>query len=341
MRAMKTLSIARPRPSIGIWIPAWSNAPAKFAPVNRRPRSVSKMSGLPCFANASYRAATQNEASIALDSRRDSTARLPPRRLRHRPTPAEPLAGSARSTIAAREGNRGRPEGKGCRRTPRNWAVRSSGRAGDRDKFCVPRIAMARVSPCSASGRAPRCPCFACAVARACGRSHGPPRAVAASAAANHGRDGPRAIRRSAPVDPRHEHEIGAAHRPRRLGDARARQRKQRAPAPDRHVLARAIEHLPAIRHARLPDLRAKRSPSWRACRTIRREPPDLGVPLLDLAFARRLGAAPHAGVERARRVLEKPLLPRACLVGAEVAKRSVERSVMDGCRRADFTARC
>jgi hypothetical protein len=41
-----------------------------------------------------------------------------------------------------------------------------------------------------------------------------------------------------------------------------------------------------------------------------------LGVQLLDLAFARRLGVEPHASVERPRRVLEKLLLPGANLVG-------------------------
>jgi hypothetical protein len=50
--------------------------PVKAALVNWLPWSVLKMSGLPKRATASSSAETQNEPSMVLDSRQESTARL-------------------------------------------------------------------------------------------------------------------------------------------------------------------------------------------------------------------------------------------------------------------------
>ena len=50
--------------------------PVNAAPVNWMPWSVLKISGRSCRASASSEASTQNEASMVLDSRHDSVARL-------------------------------------------------------------------------------------------------------------------------------------------------------------------------------------------------------------------------------------------------------------------------
>jgi hypothetical protein len=93
---------------------------------------------------------------------------------------------------------------------------------------------------------------------------------------------------------------------------------KQRALAPNRQGFVRAIEHLSTIRRAHLPDLRAKKIP-------LHRELPDLGVQLLDLALARRLGVEPHARVESSRCVPQKLLLPGVNLVRVDlVAQRQI-----------------
>jgi hypothetical protein len=59
-----------------IWTPASWRTAVKAVPVNWLPWSVLQMSGLPCRANASSRAATQKSAVIVIETRQARTRRL-------------------------------------------------------------------------------------------------------------------------------------------------------------------------------------------------------------------------------------------------------------------------
>ena len=63
-------SIQRPRPSIEMRTPAFSNTPVKRGEVNWLPWSVLKISGQPNRAKASSRASMQNSTSMVFDTRR-------------------------------------------------------------------------------------------------------------------------------------------------------------------------------------------------------------------------------------------------------------------------------
>ncbi|KVN31807.1 hypothetical protein WJ64_11510 [Burkholderia ubonensis] len=69
------LSSARPRPSMLMATPSRISTPVKAALVNCEPWSLLNTSGLPCVRSASSRQSTQNEASMLLLMRQDSTRR--------------------------------------------------------------------------------------------------------------------------------------------------------------------------------------------------------------------------------------------------------------------------
>ena len=70
---MKMLSLQRPRPSIDILMSALARTPVKSELVNWLPWSVLKIVGVPYRASASFKASTQNRASMVFDSRHAST----------------------------------------------------------------------------------------------------------------------------------------------------------------------------------------------------------------------------------------------------------------------------
>ena len=73
---MNTLSMHRPRPSIGHCAPDASTRSVNARLVNCAPWSVLNTSGAAPPDSASSSASTQNAASIVFDSRHDSTQRV-------------------------------------------------------------------------------------------------------------------------------------------------------------------------------------------------------------------------------------------------------------------------
>ena len=66
----KCIAWRRQRVPFGLIAIAFSiSKPVNAAPVNFKPWSVLKISGLPCFASASSNVSTQNAASMVIDTR--------------------------------------------------------------------------------------------------------------------------------------------------------------------------------------------------------------------------------------------------------------------------------
>ncbi|WP_210161834.1 hypothetical protein, partial [Bradyrhizobium japonicum] len=83
---------------------------------------------------------------------------------------------------------------------------------------------------------------------------------------------------------------------------------EQHALPTDRQRLVDALEHSSTVRRAHLPDLRAKNSRS-----TVSLS--DLGVQLLDLAFARFLRSRARHPRQKPGRLVQQLLLPSIDLV--------------------------